>query len=138
MVQKKVFAAIEEGLIPVVCIGETERDQGKEILHNQINIILRDIEKTSSLIVVYEPEWAISSNAGAEPATPERVKESVAYMKEVLSGMFSEHAVPILYGGSVDASNIQSFLREADVQGALVGSASLDAREFIELVKNSR
>ena len=137
MVQKKVPAAMEEKLISVVCIGEAARDQGKEELQNQMNIVLKEVIDASSLVVTYEPEWAISSNEGAEPATTERVKESVASMKEVLSGLFPQSNIPILYGGSVDASNIQSFLKESDVQGALVGSASLDSREFIQLINNA-
>ena len=95
MVQKKVPAAIEEGLIPVVCIGEEIREQKAEVLHSQMKIVLGDVKDASSLVCVYEPEWAISSNTGAEPATPERVVQSVNAMKEVLKGMFGDNEIPI-------------------------------------------
>tara|TARA_Y100000310_G_scaffold324378_1_gene386156 strand:+ start:616 stop:1353 length:738 start_codon:yes stop_codon:yes gene_type:complete len=137
MVQKKVPASIEEGLIPVVCIGEQTRDQQANVLSAQMKIVLGEVKDASSLVCVYEPEWAISSNDGAEPAIPERVSQSIDAMQEILKEMFGDVQIPILYGGSVNSSNIQSFLSQGKAQGALVGSASLNADEFAQVVTNA-
>jgi triosephosphate isomerase (TIM) len=114
MVQKKVNAALAAGLKVVLCVGENEE-------------VPKDAD---NLVVVYEPEWAISTEGG-EAADTQKVASRVAEMRRSLQ------TTPILYGGSVDSSNIASFLKESNVQGALVGSASLDAKEFIELVRNA-
>src|SRR3989338_4185769 len=114
MVQKKVAAALSADLKVVLCVGENEQTPADR----------------ENLIVVYEPEWAISTEGG-RAADVSRVAEKVAAMRKTFK------AGPILYGGSVDSSNIASFLKEAGVQGALVGGASLNAAEFISLVKNA-
>ncbi|HEX9722146.1 MAG TPA: triose-phosphate isomerase [Candidatus Paceibacterota bacterium] len=113
MVRKKTKAALEAGLRVVLCVGENEETPA-------------DAE---NLIVVYEPEWAISSEGG-DAADSKLVAARIAKMRETLK------TTPILYGGSTNSKNIQTFL-QAGAQGALVGSASLDAEEFISLVKNA-
>ena len=115
MTQKKMKAALAAGLKVVLCIDDKEKTPRDE----------------PNLFVVYEPEWAISSEGG-EPADPKIVAAKIADMRATLQ------TTPILYGGSVDSSNIAMFLKETKVQGALVGSASLDADEFIALVKNAQ
>jgi len=122
MINKKLKAVLRAELIPVVCIGEHVEQEMKEILEG--------IEDTSNIVLVYEPEWAISTSENAKPATPKDCKEAVEKMRDILDA-------PILYGGSVTSSNVAQFIKEGGVQGALVGSASLDAEEFISLVKNS-
>jgi len=114
MVQQKVAAALAAGLKVVLCVGENEETPSD----------------MPNLLVVYEPEWAISSEGG-EAADLKTVALKVAEMRGTLK------TTPILYGGSVDSSNIASFLKETGVQGALVGSSSLKAQEFIALVKNA-
>jgi len=114
MVQKKMKAALAAGLKVVLCVGENEEVP----------------DDTPNLLVVYEPEWAISSEGGGA-ADPKVVALKVADMRRTLQ------TTPILYGGSVDSSNIATFLKETGVQGALVGSASLDEKEFVSLVKNA-
>ena len=114
MVQKKMKAALAAGLKVVLCVGENEEVP----------------DDTPNLLVVYEPEWAISSEGGGA-ADSKVVALKVANMRRTLQ------TTPILYGGSVDSSNIATFLKETGVQGALVGSASLDEKEFVSLVKNA-
>lgn len=122
MINKKLKAVLQTGLTPVVCIGEHIEQEMKEVL--------RGIDNTSNIVLVYEPEWAISTSENARPATPEDCKEAIEKMRSMLN-------VPILYGGSVDSANIAHFIKEGDAQGALVGSASLKAEEFIALVKEA-
>jgi len=113
MVQKKVQAALAAGLKVVLCVGEDEETP----------------QDMDNLIVVYEPEWAISSGGG-EAADPKLVASRIEKMRETL------RTTPILYGGSTNSENIKSFI-DAGAQGALVGSASLDAAEFAALVKKA-
>lgn len=122
MINKKLKAVLRAGLTPIVCIGEHIEEEIKEILE--------DINDTSNIVLVYEPEWAISTSENARPSTPEDCKEAIRKMRSILD-------VPILYGGSVDSTNIAHFIKKGDAQGVLVGSASLKAEEFIALVKNA-
>ena len=122
MINKKLKAVLQTGLTPVVCIGEHIEQEMKEVL--------RGIDNTSNIVLVYEPEWAISTSENARPSTPEDCKEAIEKMRSMLN-------VPILYGGSVDSTNIAHFIKEGGASGALVGSASLKAEEFIALVKEA-
>lgn len=136
MVNKKIKAALMAGLIPVVCIGEKFEEEMKIIFQGIKNWKL----EIKNLVLVYEPVWAVSTNLRARPAIPKDVKEAVAFMRSVLKEMFDERVAKdttILYGGSVDSRNIGEFLGEDKAQGALVGGASLDAAEFVALVKNA-
>ncbi|MBU1015042.1 triose-phosphate isomerase [Patescibacteria group bacterium] len=136
----KLQAALQAGLIPVLCVGEKKRGERKDVVR-QAGAALQGIAKTnvSRLVLVYEPEWAISSRKGAVLATPEEVGKAVEALRELLSTRFGKeaHGIPILYGGSADSRNIQGFLQEGNVQGALVGAASLRGAEFVRLVKNA-
>ena len=114
MVQKKVAASLAAGLKVVLCVGESEATPSD----------------MPGLIVVYEPEWAISTE-GSGAADTKVVAARVAEMRGTLK------TSPILYGGSVNSSNIAMFMEHGGAQGALVGSSSLDAKEFIQLVKNA-
>jgi len=130
MVNKKVKAALAAGLNAVVCIGEK--------LEREMREVLKDIaqEQAQKLVLVYEPEWAISTNKGAAPATPENCGRAIELIRKVAKEMFGDIQIPILYGGSTNSKNIKGFI-ESGAQGALVGSTSLDAQEFIELVRNA-
>ncbi|MBI1971479.1 MAG: triosephosphate isomerase [Candidatus Wildermuthbacteria bacterium] len=118
MVNKKAKAALAVGLLPVVCIGEE--------IEKEMNIVSRDIK---NLILAYEPSWAISTSGG-RAVSPEDMGNVAALMKR-----FIPSDTPILYGGSVDSNNVKSFLGPDLAQGVLVGAASLNAKEFIQLVK---
>lgn len=125
MVAKKVQAALAVSLIPVVCIGEN--------IEQEMKVILKDMKKAdvSKIVFVYEPEGAISTEPNGQPASLEQLERALDRMRRLLP-----KAATLLYGGSVDSKNIQGFMRKG-VQGALVGAASLDAQEFIRLVKNA-
>ena len=125
MTAKKTQAALLASLVPVVCIGEHIEEEMKSILKG---IAPKDV---SQIIFVYEPEWAISTQPHARPATP---KEAQAAFKKMCSLL--PKTTSLLYGGSVNSKDIKGFI-EAGAQGALVGAASLDAQEFIQLAKNS-
>lgn len=133
MVARKVRAALDVALIPVVCIGEnTERE---------MNSILKDIKGTdvSKIVFVYEPEGAISTEPHAKPASGDQLERALIVIRSVLLKKAEKEAAPktsILYGGSVNSENIRVFM-QLGVQGALVGAASLDAQEFVQLVKNA-
>ena len=125
MIAKKVQASLAVSLIPVVCIGED--------IEKELKTILKDIKETdvSKIIFVYEPEGAISTEPNAQPASLEQLERALDRMRVLLP-----KTVSILYGGSVNSTNIKGFMGKG-VQGALVGAASLDAQEFVALVKNA-
>lgn len=133
MVQKKVKSALVAGLVPVVCIGDYDEGNRNQELGAKMRGILKglSLQDVSKTVLVYEPVWAISTNPGSKPATAKDVKEAVACMRSIAK------KTTILYGGSVNSKNITEFLEDDTTQGALVGGASLDAEEFIALVKNA-
>jgi triosephosphate isomerase (TIM) len=138
IINKKLHAALAANLTPVVCIGEATRGENAAELEVQLQQVLAGISvaQVQRTILVYEPEWAISTNKNAQAATPEDCTKSIAIMGTILGKLYGDVAIPILYGGSTHSSNIQQFLK-AGAHGALVGGASLDAAEFTQLVKTA-
>ena len=140
-VANKVSAAIAEGLKPIVCVGETlaEREAGDAtvVVQRQVRAALREVPSLEGVIVAYEPVWAIGTGVASSPADAQYIME---FIRGLMQEDFGRSALelPILYGGSVDANNVAGFVAQPDINGALVGSASLDADGFIELVKNAR
>lgn len=142
-VNKKIKAALGIGLSPIVCIGETlqEREAGKtiEIVKGQLEGGLKSlgIEDMLNLIIAYEPVWAIGTGKNATAAQAQEVH---GFIRSWIAKNFSEGAsqtLRILYGGSVKPSNIKELIKEQDIDGALVGGASLEVSSFVEIVKNS-
>jgi triosephosphate isomerase len=141
-VNLKVKAALEYGLVPIMCVGETlaENEAGitREVVSRQVKEGLKGIDDKfiESIVVAYEPVWAIGTGRAA---TPEGANAVIAdIIRVVLGQMYDNGAaqkVRVLYGGSVKASNAGEFFRQADIDGALVGGASLKASEFIPIVK---
>ncbi len=138
-VNAKVLAAHRHGLVPVVCVGETaedlERFGASAVPVSQRRAALEGVDGSKGLVVAYEPVWAIGSG---QAATPDQAEKVAAALREVLTEVLGEEvaqATRILYGGSVKAANIASFLREPNVDGALVGGASLDIDEFSSIVR---
>ena len=137
-VNKKVLKAISKGLVPVLCCGETldEREAGNtlDIVLGQIEAGLKDVtlNNESELIVAYEPVWAIGTG---KTATPEMAQDVHAKIREFLKERFGETGVDIsiLYGGSVKPSNVEELLAQIDINGGLVGGASLKAEDFSQL-----
>ncbi len=141
-VNKKVLAALRKGLVPILCVGETleERESGStsEVVRRQVTAGLRDVavNDPASLVIAYEPVWAIGTG---KTATPEQAQEVHALIRGILK---DELALPedirILYGGSVKPENASSLLCQPDVDGALVGGASLKADSFKDIILSAR
>jgi triosephosphate isomerase len=137
VVRAKAEAAWRAGLLPIVCIGETlaERDAGKTlaVLQTQLEGSVPAGASAATLVVAYEPVWAIGT--GKTPTTSE-VAAAHAHIRKVLAGLVADAAgVRLLYGGSVKGSNAAELLAAGDVDGALVGGASLKADEFLAIAK---
>ena len=144
IVNRKTLAAIGAGLTPIVCVGETleerERDETLAVLDRQIKDGLDQMtaEQVAELVVAYEPVWAIGTGRNATAA---QAGEAHAHLRKRLRQWFGGDAADhchLIYGGSVKPDNIRALIDEPDVDGALVGGASLDVRSFAEIVAQSR
>lgn len=130
----KTEAALAAGLIPVICVGETEKEyldgQTEAVVLRQLQAILKLSPKLlNSVVIAYEPVWAIGTG---KSATPQQAQEVHAYIRELLRQCNAE-AVRILYGGSVNADNAHALFTMPDIDGALVGGASLKAVDFLSI-----
>src|ERR1051326_2339911 len=144
MVNRKARAAHEAKLRPIVCIGETleQRDKGnvEKILSIQLRGSLAGLKpkELQESVIAYEPVWAIGTGRNA---TPQQAQEAHAFIRHILREMSDENTaerVRIQYGGSVKPENARELMRQADIDGALVGGASLDPRSFAQIVKAAR
>ncbi|MEW8957501.1 MAG: triose-phosphate isomerase [Moorella sp. (in: firmicutes)] len=138
-VNKKLHAALRHDLVPIVCVGETldEREAGKtlEVVRRQVEDGLKGLapDQVETLVVAYEPVWAIGTG---RTATAADAQEVIAFIRKTLKAMYGERAelTRIQYGGSVKPENIAEFMAQPDIDGALVGGASLDAISFAAIV----
>jgi triosephosphate isomerase (TIM) len=140
-VNKRVEAAFRHALVPIVCVGETleEREGGstEEVLGRQVRDGLAGFspQQIGSLVVAYEPVWAIGTG---KAATPEDANETIAFIRKTLASITTDdiaQTIRIQYGGSVSAGNIAQLMAQPDIDGALVGGASLEAKSFAMIVK---
>ncbi|MEI6298895.1 MAG: triose-phosphate isomerase [Actinomycetota bacterium] len=140
-VQKKVSAVLSNKMIPIVCVGETlaEREENKtlEKVLGQLRAGLAKLtpEQVATIVVAYEPIWAIGTGKTATTADAQEVCHAIRQEIGVLFGAEAAAAVRIQYGGSVKAANIAELMRQTDIDGALVGGASLDPDEFARIVQ---
>src|SRR5271169_4232985 len=143
LIARKAAAVHAASLKPIVCVGETlaEREAGQmqTVLETQVRGSLAGLSKEQMVetIIAYEPVWAIGTG---KTATTAQAQEAHAFIRGVLSKMFDEtvaRRVRIQYGGSVKPSNARELMSQPDVDGALVGGASLEARSFADIIKNS-
>jgi triosephosphate isomerase len=139
-VHRRILALLEHDLAPIVCIGETleERQAEKtmDVLSNQLKGALKGLEgeQTARLVVAYEPVWAIGTG---HTATPEQAQEAHASVRDNLAKLFNNtvaNNTRILYGGSVKPENVDELMSQPDIDGALVGGASLQGNSFIRIV----
>ncbi len=142
-VNKKILAALAVGLIPIVCVGETleEREAGKarEVIEGQMVNGFKGfgINEAARIVVAYEPVWAIGTG---KTATSSEANEMHAYIRALLAGLFGAElakGINILYGGSVKPSNSNELLSKEDIDGVLIGGASLDADSFISIARSA-
>ena len=141
-VNTKVKAALAATLNPIMCVGETleERESGKteDVITRQVETGLQDIgNNLGGLIVAYEPVWAIGTG---KTATPEQAQDVHHFIRELLQKQFGEAkagATRIQYGGSVKPDNAKALMSQPDIDGGLIGGASLETRAFVEIVKSA-
>ncbi len=140
-IRKKLERALFSGLIPLLCIGETMQERTKghtlQVLTQQIEEVLGgiDAEKLEKLVIAYEPVWAIGTG---ETATPKIAEETHQWIRGILKGMFGDlfaKEMALLYGGSVKLENISELINQVNIDGVLVGGASLDLHTFVQMIQ---
>ncbi len=139
VVASKVKAALKHGLVPVICVGETleqrEESGPTAVSVAQLEVALSGLPADADIVVAYEPVWAIGTG---QVASPEQAQEVCTALRDVIAEKLGADAAArtrVLYGGSVKSANIASFMREPDVDGALVGGASLVVDEFAAIIR---
>jgi triosephosphate isomerase len=132
IVSEKLRVCLEKSIIPVVCIGESLEDYnaGKtlDILEMQLKEIFTSIATKKTLVIAYEPVWAIGS--GKTPSTDE-VNNIHQHIKDIVQSIANIEAINVIYGGSVNCENAKSFFQQTNIDGALIGGASLDGKDFL-------
>ena len=141
-VNKRTLTALNKGLIPIVCIGETleERETGKteEVLRRQTVEGLKGVEDLTKLVIAYEPVWAIGTG---RTATSEQANETIGFIRKVVAETFCPKcaaAVRIQYGGSMKGSNAKELMAQPEIDGGLIGGASLKAADFAQVVNYNK
>ncbi len=143
-VNRKVLAALASSLVPIVCIGETldERDRNEtlDVIDRQIKGGLDSLagDQVAAIVVAYEPVWAIGTGRNATPAQAGEVHAHIRSRLRQWFGAAAADACLVIYGGSVKPDNIKDLIAQEDVDGALVGGASLDVRAFYDIIVKSR
>ena len=141
MVNRKVKTCLAAGLLPIVCVGELleERNMGvtREVVERQITKGLESLspEDVSKLVIAYEPVWAIGTGKTATPRQAEEVHHYIRKLITQKSGEAVGKGIRILYGGSVSPDNVKELMTEEDIDGALVGGASLKVDSFVKIVR---
>lgn len=140
-INAKLINVLNSKITPILCIGEKgeERGEGKtfEVLGEQLDVCLNNISDLENIILSYEPVWAIGTGKFAEVVD---IKEIRSFIQDFLIKKFNKEVaekIKILYGGSVDSNNVHSYITEAQMDGVLVGGASLKADEFLKIIKSA-
>jgi triosephosphate isomerase len=139
LINRKVKAALAYDLVPIVCVGETldQKDRGETeaIVSRQVRGALEGVERLSPVVLAYEPVWAVGTG---RPATPEGANATIGVMRRAVAevaGQAAADAMQVQYGGSVTPENFGAFIAQPEIDGALVGGASLKAEQFVEIVR---
>ncbi len=139
LVNRKVKAALGSGLVPILCVGETlaqnEAGDTEAVVSRQVRGALDGVEHVSAIVIAYEPIWAIGTGRAA---TPEGANATIGIIRQTvadLAGQTVAEGVKIQYGGSVTPDNFAAFIGQPDIDGALVGGASLKAEQFLDIVR---
>lgn len=140
MVNRKLKAALQGGLKPILCVGETlqerKNNRAREIVKMQLDGALKDIALTGEeLVIAYEPVWAIGTGVNA---STDDAQEMIGFIRDYIAKLYDHSqadAIRILYGGSVKPDNIEGFMNREDIDGALVGGASLEADTLARIVR---
>lgn len=144
VIARKVGAVVRNGMTPIVCVGENlferQDDETARVIHDQLNaaLVMLTAEEVAKIVVAYEPVWAVDSdNIG----TPEQIKKAVAVIRKTIRELFgttAETSARVLYGGHMEPEFAQDFLNMKDMDGFLVGRASLNYHEFSDIVKQTQ
>lgn len=140
IVNRKVKAGLKAGLNPIICVGETleenEANKTEEIVTRQVNAALDGLSSLENIVIAYEPIWAIGTG---KAATEEQANTTIGMIRNVTSRLFGAAAqeLRIQYGGSANAANISALMKQPEIDGALVGGASLKADEFAAMVEKT-
>lgn len=141
MINKKAHAVFNNGMVPIICVGETleqkEAGQTNDLVANQVKAALSGLsaDQVKNTVVAYEPIWAIGTG---KTATSEDANDTISVVRQTIAGLYSQDvadAVRIQYGGSVKPANIKELMAQSDIDGALVGGASLEAESFLQLLE---
>ncbi len=139
LINKKVCSAQTWGLNPILCVGETsrEKDSGQtcDVISCQLALDLENVDPFKTLVIAYEPVWAIGTG---KPASAPEAANTISFIREVLADKWNStraESIPILYGGSSSSKNISDLCRQHEIDGVLVGKASLDPTEFIAMAR---
>lgn len=140
-VNEKVLASLDAGLTPIICVGETlaqrERNITTDLVSLQLKIALSGLtpEQVRKVIIAYEPIWAIGTGQNATPAQAEEVCLLIRTVIRKRFGAKIARAIPILYGGSMNETNAYELLAQPDIDGGLIGTASLDPEKFVQIIE---